>query len=110
MITIKDTLAGNPIWLYAVESTSDLSEVRDFIRDSWWLGFDTEATGINCYRPGWYLKTAQWGDKKRSYVIPARYRKFITWAMDQPVKLIGHNGPHDIRAVDQHIGFRTGVE
>lgn len=110
MITIKDTLAGKPIWLYGIESASELFEVRDFIRDSRWLGFDTEATGINCYKPGWYLKTVQWGNKERAYVVPARYRKFLKWAMVQQVHLIGHNGPHDIRAVDEHLGFRTGVE
>lgn len=109
MITIKDTLAGKPIRLYCVESTSDLSEVRDFIRDSRWLGFDTESTGINCYQPGWKLRTAQWGDKERAYVVPARYRKLIKWALAQPVRLIGHNGPHDIRSVDVHLGTRTGV-
>lgn len=109
MIRIRDTLAGKPIRLHAVESSSDLGEVRDFIRDSSWLGFDTEATGINCYRPGWKLRTGQWGDKKDSYVIPARYRKFFEWAAVQPCHLIGHNLPHDIRAIDQHLGHRTGM-
>lgn len=109
MITIKDTLAGERIWLYCVESTSDLLEVRDFIRDSFWLGFDTESTNINCYRPDWRLRTAQWGNRNVSYVVPARYKKFISWAMDQPVRLIGHNGPHDVRSIDVHLGRQTGV-
>lgn len=110
MIRIKDSLAGKPIRLHAVESNSDLFEVRDFIRDSAWLGFDTESTGLNCFRPDWRLRTAQWGNKEDSYVVPARYRKFIDWAMAQPARLIGHNGPHDIRSIDVYLGKRTGVE
>jgi DNA polymerase-1 len=73
------------------------------------LGIDTESTGINCYQPGWQLRTVQWADDTDSYVVPERFRKFIAWAMRQPVKLIGHNGPHDIRCLDKHLGYRTGV-
>jgi DNA polymerase I len=109
VIRIKDSLAGKPIRLHAVESSSDLFEVRDFIRDSAWLGFDTESNMLNCFRPDWRLRTAQWGDREISYVVPARYRKFIEWATVQPCNLIGHNLPHDIRSVDVHLGHRTGM-
>lgn len=108
MITVRDTLAGDKIRLHIVESSSDLSTVRDLIRDHEWLGFDTESSGVNCYRPGWRLRTAQWGTKWDSYVVPAHYRKFIGWAFRQPCRLIGHNGPHDIRSIDVHLGYNTG--
>lgn len=109
MIRIKETLAGDEIRLHCVESKSDLSEVVDFIRDHSWLGFDTESTGINCYKPGWKLRTAQWGNEWDSYVIPARWKRFIRWAIKQPIHLIGHNGPHDIRCIDKHLGEDSGV-
>lgn len=109
MIRIKDTLAGERVRFHCVESQRDLLEVRDFIRDHRRLGFDTESTGLNCYRPGWELRTAQWGNKFDSYVVPARWYKFISWAMCQPTKLIGHNLPHDIRCIDHHLGYATGI-
>lgn len=109
MIRIADSLAGQRIRFHCVESSRDLFEVRDFIRDHRWLGFDTESTGLNCYRPGWALRTAQWGNKFDSYVIPAQWRKFIAWSMRQPTKLIGHNLTHDIRCIDQYLGYETNV-
>lgn len=109
MIRITDRLAGQRVRFHAVETTRDLYEVRDFIRDNEWLGMDTESTYHNCYRPDWQLRTVQWGQKTDAYVVPAQFRKFIDWAFRQPVKLIGHNGPHDIRCIDEYLGYETGV-
>ena len=109
LIRQRDTLAGDRVRFHCVESSRDLLEVRDFVRDHDELGFDTESTGINCYRPGWKLRTAQWGNESDSYVVPAKWRSFISWAMRQPTRLIGHNGPHDIRCVDEWLGYETGV-
>lgn len=111
MIRIRDRLAGERIIFNYVESKEDLREARDFVRDHYndFIGFDTESTGINCYRPGWKLRTAQWGNKNHAYVVPARWRGFINWAINSPVRLIGHNGPHDIRSIDRYLGYETGV-
>lgn len=111
MIRIRDHLAGDRIRLHCVQSRVDLLEVRDFIKlhKGRWLGFDTESTGLNCYRPGWKLRTAQWGNACDAYVVPAQWHKFIEWAIRQPVRLIGHNGPHDIRCIDEWLGFETGI-
>lgn len=110
MIRIRETYAGEEVQFHMAESTSDLAEIRDFVRDHRWLAFDTESTGINCYRPNWKLRTAQFGDKFDSYVVPAHYRKFIRWTMTQPIMWIGHNGPHDVRCIDKWIGYQTGVQ
>lgn len=109
MIRLRDRLAGKPIRFHCAETTRDLQEVANFIRRHKWLGIDTESTGINPYRRGWQLRTAQFGDAEDSYVVPARFRKFIAWSMRQKVKWIGHNGPHDIRSIDEHLGYSTGV-
>lgn len=111
MIRIRDRLAGERITFNGVQSKEDLQEVRHFVREhrGHWLGFDTESTGINCYRPGWKLRTAQWGNRNQAYVVPARWRGFNNWAFNQPIKLIGHNGPHDVRCMDQYLGYETGV-
>lgn len=111
MIRIRDRLAGQRVTFHCVQSKEDLQEVRHFIREHRgdWLGFDTESTGSNCYRPGWKFRTAQWGNKSGAYVVPARWRGFINWAINEPIRLIGHNGPHDIRCVDEYLGYETGV-
>lgn len=109
MLRIRDKLAGKPIRFHCAQTTRDLQEVAEFIKRHKALGIDTESTGINCYRRGWELRTVQYGDASDSYVVPERFRKFIAWSMRQPVKWIGHNGPHDIRSIDAHLGFSTGV-
>lgn len=109
MIRLRDRLAGQRINFHCVETKRDLREVAEFIRSSPFLGMDTESTGLNCYQPGWLLRTTQYGDDTDSYVVPARFRKFIAWSMRQPVKWIGHNGPHDIRCIDAHLGYETGI-
>jgi len=109
MIRIRDTLCGEEVRFHGVQSKEDLREVRDFIRDSGSLALDTESTGINSYRIGWKLRTVQWGNDCDSYVVPARWRTFISWAIKQPTKLIGHNGSHDIRSIDCYLGYDTGV-
>lgn len=109
MIRLRDRLAGKTIMFHCVENTRDLYEVSRFIKHARWLGIDTESTGVNCYRRGWQLRTVQYGDAEDSYVVPQRFRKFIAWSMQQKVNWIGHNGPHDIRSIDQHLGYTTGV-
>lgn len=109
MIRIKEELAGDTIWFHYANSKKDLAEVRDFIRNHSALGMDTESTGLNCYRPQWRLRTVQYGNDLDSYVVPQRFRNFIGWSFRQSVKWIGHNGPHDIRCVDVHLGYDTEV-
>lgn len=72
-------------------------------------GMDTESTGLNCYRPDWHLRTFQFGRSKVAYVIPAKYKRTIRDMILADVDWIGHNGPHDIRSIDAHLGIETGV-
>lgn len=108
MIRIQDTLAGEDVYFGLAQTKEDLREVAKFIRHNRWLAFDTESTGINCYKRGWKLRTAQWGNSNQAYVVPGQCRAFIGWAFRQNVRLIGHNGPHDIRSVDAWLGYNTG--
>lgn len=109
MLRIKERLAGETIWFHCAQSKKDLFEIRDFALQHSVLAIDTESTGLNCYRSGWKLRTVQIGNRQHSYVIPARYIRFIDWLMRQDIKWIGHNGPHDIRSIDMHLGYETGV-
>ncbi len=94
--------------MYA-ESKRDLKEIAAFVQNAKALGIDTESTGLNPYARGWQLRTVQVGDRWRSYVVSAEWRGFIKWLMRQEVNWIGHNGPHDIRSIDQYLGFDSGV-
>lgn len=109
MIRIKDTLASEQIRFHCAESNYDLTEVARFVRRNKALGIDTESTGLNCYKPGWELRTVQVGNAHASYVIPAKFERFIAWLMRQPTKWIAHNGSHDIRSIDAFLGYETGV-
>jgi DNA polymerase I len=108
MIRISDELAGEEVRFHLAQSKEDLHEVARFILNNPWLACDTESTGVNCYKRGWKLRTAQWGNRSNAYVVPASNRSFIGWVFRQGNKLIGHNGPHDIRSIDVHLGYETG--
>ena len=109
MLRITDTLGNRRVRFHCVQSRSDLAEVRSFIEGNKILGIDTESTRINCYHPAWRMRTTQFGDFTDSYVVPARWRGFIGWAMAQEMYWLGHNGPHDIRCIDTYLGYDTGV-
>jgi DNA polymerase-1 len=109
MFRIRDNLGADEIWFCYVQTKADLREVKQFVIDNSALGIDTESTGVNCYKPGWELRTTQIANADVSYVIPARFRQFVAGMMRQPIKWIGHNGPHDIRSIDEYLGYATGI-
>lgn len=111
MLCINDTVAGNAIRFFYVQNSVDMQRVATFVKQHHGrlLAIDTESTSFRCYLPEWELRTVQIGNANVSFVIPAKYRKLIDWIMRQPVKWLGHNGPHDIRSIDQHLGYATGV-
>lgn len=109
MKRINDWLAGERIQICYPDNRRDLMEIRDFVSSSKALGIDTESTGLNPYSPQWALRTVQCGNANTAYVVPARARRFIGWICEQDIQWIGHNGPHDIRCVDVHLGHVTGI-
>jgi len=115
MLRIPDTLAGQSITINYPKSKKDLYEIRDFIGDSDYLAMDTESTGINCYKRGWELRTVQYGNGNMAFVIPARCRNLISWAVGRStgprslLRLVGHNGPHDARCIDVYLGEVSGL-
>jgi hypothetical protein len=109
MITIRDTLAGDQITIHYLQSYVDIREFKAWMKNRRVLAIDTESTGLNCYRPQWKLRTVQCGNANECYIIPARMHKLIFWTMRQSLQWIGHNGPHDIRCIDHHLGCATGV-
>lgn len=109
MLIINDTLGGEPVKFYCAETNAEAWRLVDRLnRFSWW-GMDTESTGLNPYKPGWQLRTFQFGRSNRAYVIPARFKKAIECCILSDVNWIGHNGPHDMRCIDVYLGYETGV-
>lgn len=109
MLRFVDEICGEEIRFHYLQNPHDFLELKGFIRTCNALAIDTESTGLNCYHPQWKLRTVQCGNEYDSYVVPARFRRLIAWVMREDIKWIGHNGPHDIRCIDQHLGFETGV-
>jgi DNA polymerase-1 len=110
VLRIHDTLGADPITFNYCETADDRQEMRDFAFRHKALGMDTESTGINCYKPGWQLRTFQIGNAHTAYVVPAQFKRQIDWIIRLPnTKWIGHNGPHDIRSIDAWLGEDTGV-
>lgn len=109
MITIQDEIAGDRIEFNYVQNSHDALKAIAFARANQVLALDTESTGLNCYHPNWKLRTFQFGDNIHSYVLPANARNSIKRILEFDIRWIGHNGPHDIRSLDAHLGYETGV-
>ncbi|MGH7774442.1 MAG: DNA polymerase [Candidatus Binatia bacterium] len=51
----------------------------------------------------------QFGDDHCVYIIPARYRRLIREVLSVERKWVCHNAPHDVRAIDRHLDYETGL-
>lgn len=109
MLRIEDTLNGEPISFNYCQNAQDAREALDFVQASQWLSLDTEATHFNPYLPGWQLRTFQFGDGSKAYILPARAHRSILKVLRACPRWVGHNGPHDIRCLDVHLGQSTGI-
>lgn len=109
MLHFPDTIAGEKLAFYYVETKADCERVLRFADRHRVMALDTESTGIDCYVPGWRMRTFQFGTANVSIVIPAKRRRTIKTLMEMDVDWIAQNGPHDIRSIDEHLGISTGV-
>lgn len=110
MIKIRDSIAGESLNFYCAESKQDASEIARTAEKQVIWALDTESTGLNVYHPQWSLRTFQFGNDRVSYVLPAKFKEMIFKIIMLPgIQWIGHNGPHDIRSLDVHLGLETGV-
>lgn len=112
MIKIADRLRDDTVRMYFVESKEDRKEAYRFARDyiGQTLAFDTESTGLDPYKRDWQLRLFQFGNDVHSYVIPASMRGLIDAIFNLPINWVGFNSTHDVRSIDQHLGYRTYVD
>lgn len=114
MIRLEERIAGERCWINAVQGRRDFAEVLAFATKTRKnklppFSFDTESTGINSHHPNWRLRMFQFGDRRCVYIIPAKFKDLIENVLAVERKWICHNAPHDVRAVDRHLGFSTGL-
>lgn len=107
MLEIRDSLAGKPITFYYAETLRDCDRIVKHAETAYEWAFDTESTGLNSYHPTWQLRTFQFGNDRRSFVIPAKFRSAIAEVAHLPISWIGHNATHDVRSVDCFLGYRS---
>lgn len=109
MIRIKDTIQTERITFNFVENKRDFAEALEFAENLKVAAFDTESTGINCYKPGWALRAFQFSDRNTSYMLPA-LRRPIETIVSLPIRWIAFNGAHDVRCLDEFFGFLSGMK
>lgn len=110
MLTLHDSIAGEAIAIHYCETKADCKRAFMWANNNRLLALDTESTGLNPYHPHWKLRMFQFGHATRSFVIPARFRYWIAGIIKIPRMFwVGHNGPHDMRCIDVHLDYETGV-
>ena len=109
MKTYHDTLGHDPIVFHYCDKPQDAKVLRTFLRRNHLLGLDTESTGLNCYRPDWKLRAVQVGNADTAFIIPAWQVTLIELIVAYTGRWVMHNAPHDIRCIDRHLGYDTGM-
>lgn len=105
MKTLTDKVAKEPVEIHLFE----LSHLWEFV--AWLeqprtaLAFDTETSGLDIYARGFELRLAQFGDRNTSWVIPAKYKGVIEYAIRTAPRLTCHNSNHDLHTIDKHLGI-----
>ncbi|MGW0522824.1 DNA polymerase [Crossiella sp. NPDC003009] len=106
MKLLDHTVAGHPIQVRVLEGRGDSAELLNFCTHSPTVAVDTETTGLDIYTEGFRIRTAQFGDSDRAYVVPVEYGfgDLVTEALRRSRNLLCHNAPFDLLALD-HLGL-----
>jgi len=104
-------IAGDPVQVYVPEDDDDLRVFLDWVRGAAMAGpvaVDTETSGLDIYRPGYQLRTVQFGDRNTGYVIHwergGRFHEAALIALRNIAQMLIHNAPFDWLVLDKHAG------
>ncbi|MFD8527837.1 DNA polymerase [Streptosporangium canum] len=101
-------IRGAPVRINVVEYEQDLEGFVEFVRRNPVLGFDTEATGLDIFTPGFSVRLAQLGTTRESWVLPVEKSQQFAWyaakAIEKAQGLICHNATYDLLVADRHLG------
>lgn len=102
-------IAGDPVTVKFAEDAHDLRAFRMWFESADKRGpiaFDTEATGLDIYSPGYRLRTAQFGDTETGWVLPYEwggvFAETARWALGTGTQFQIHNASFDWAVVDRH--------
>lgn len=104
MILHHHPVAGESVCIKLLENVADVPEFQDWLTaPRLALGLDVETTGLNTFHPDFTIRTVQFGDAQTAYVIPNRPEFFttITDALARAPRLVLHNAPFDLLALDR---------
>jgi DNA polymerase-1 len=111
MLELSFPLAGEAVPVHVPETSADLLLFREWFERAnatGPIGFDTETTGLDIFRPGYRLRTAQFGDKREAWVIPYElggiFADTVRWALHMARELLIHNAPFDWLVSGKHAG------
>lgn len=108
MRTHKLRLAGRTVIGHVAESEDDLPAFADWARRHRELGFDTETTGLDVYKPGFRLRTCQFSTGTESWLLPVERHPRIAWyaatTLRWAERLYVHNASFDLQVADRHLG------
>jgi DNA polymerase-1 len=97
--------------VHVPESADDLREFFAWIGDADARGpiaLDTETSGLDIFRPGYALRTVQFGDARTAWVIcwewGGRFAEAALWALRRVRRFLIHNASFDWLVLDRHAG------
>jgi len=108
MKTLTHVLAGDECKIYIPERRTDILAFESFLSEGdKILGFDTETSDLNIYKPGHRLRLVQLGNTSEAWVLRADlFGDYIAKALRQPRAFTAHNAPFDLLTVDRHLGVK----
>jgi DNA polymerase-1 len=106
MRILTGTLAGEPYVVNMLETKPDLDPFLEWVdRPHRIVALDTETTGLATFSPTFAVRLVQFGDEKEAWVLPAlKFQPYITQALRRIPRMVCHNSPFDLLALDR-LGY-----
>lgn len=105
-------LAGRTVTGHVVEAEEDLSAFADWATRHREFGYDSEATSLEIYKPGFRMRSAQFSAGDQSWFLPVERHPRFAWYAAQTLRhasrLYIHNAPFDLQVVDHCLGVPLG--
>ncbi|GAA0431095.1 DNA polymerase [Streptomyces luteireticuli] len=111
MQTYRHDVAGDTVTVHVPHTRADLDAFKAWLTEAERRGpiaLDTETSGLDIYRPGYQLRTVQFGDASTAWVIPwergPAFQSVARAALRRVPRFLIHNAPFDWAVLDAHAG------